>query len=87
MQGKYDNTNRGALFKNDRREKDTHPEYKGSINVDGEEYWLSAWVKTSNSGQKFFSLTVQAKNTKSVPLPKPRSIIQEDNPVDDDIPF
>jgi hypothetical protein len=57
----FDNTNRGALFKNTRREKDTHPEYNGSINVDGHDYWISAWVKEGKSG-KFFSLSVKRKD-------------------------
>lgn len=57
----YDNTNRGALFKNTRREKDTHPEYNGSINVDGHDYWISGWVKDGKSG-KFFSLSVKRKD-------------------------
>lgn len=61
----YDNTNRGVLRKNDRKEKDTHPEYKGNINVDGQEYWLSAWVKEhENMGGKYFSLSVQKKEAK-----------------------
>ena len=57
----YDNTNRGVLFKNDRKETERHPEYKGSINVDGQEFWLSAWVKDGKSG-KFMSLSVTPKN-------------------------
>ena len=83
----YDNTNTGALFKNDRREKDTHPEYKGSINVGGEEYWLSAWVKTSKNGAKYFSLSVQPKNTKSVPQVKTTVSVPTVNDFDDEIPF
>ena len=43
----YDNTNKGILGKNKDKSKETHPEYKGQINVDGVEYWLSAWVKTN----------------------------------------
>lgn len=27
----YDNTNRGALFKNGRKESDKHPDYRGDI--------------------------------------------------------
>ena len=80
----YDNTNRGALFRNEQRKSDTHPEYKGSINIDGEEYWLSAWVKTAKTGNKFFSLSVQAKNTKSVPQPRPAAPAED---FADDIPF
>ena len=37
----YDNTNRGILSRNERKEKDSHPDFVGSINVDGKDYWLS----------------------------------------------
>lgn len=62
----YDNTNSGLLAKNTRKEKDTHPAYTGSINVDGKDYWISAWVKegregTKLEGQKYFSLSVKPK--------------------------
>jgi hypothetical protein len=52
--------NSGTLFKNDRKEKETHADYNGSITVDGVEYWLNAWVKTGKKG-KFFSLSVRPK--------------------------
>lgn len=64
MSQQYDNTNRGVLFRNDRRESDKHPEYNGSINIDGVEYWLSAWVKDGKKG-KFFSLAVKPKQQRS----------------------
>ena len=61
MTQQYDNTNKGALFKNTRREKDSQPEYNGSINVDGHDYWISAWLKDGKQG-KFFSLSVKRKD-------------------------
>lgn len=41
----YDNTNRGSIWKNERKEKDTHPDFKGSLNVEGVEYWVSGWKR------------------------------------------
>ena len=48
----YDDTNRGALFKNERKEAETHADYRGSINVGGTDFWISAWLKTSTAPQK-----------------------------------
>jgi uncharacterized protein (DUF736 family) len=57
----YDNNNKGALFKNKKKETDNHPDYNGSITVDGTEYWISSWLKTSKNGEKFMSLSVKPK--------------------------
>jgi len=65
----YDNTNQGALFRNDRRESERHPEYTGSINVEGKEFYLSAWVKESKAGRKYFSLSVQPKQVQESDAP------------------
>lgn len=59
----YDNSNRGALFVNHDKKKPTHPDYKGSFtDADGNEFWLSAWKKTSKDGQhKFLSISATSK--------------------------
>ena len=91
----YDNTNRGVLFKNDRKEKDTHPDYKGSINADGVEYWLSAWMKEGAKG-KFMSFSLTPKEqtqtaAQAAQKAEPPQRQQQAAPVveqlDDDIPF
>lgn len=56
----YDNTNKGTLGRNKRKEKDTHPDFSGKLNVEGVDYWLSGWTKESN-GERFFSLAVKRK--------------------------
>lgn len=83
----YDNTNSGTLFKNDRKEKETHPDYKGQINIDGTDYWLSAWVKVSKDGtKKFMSLSVKAKDEQAKPAAKGSQGSGFDD-IDDPLPF
>jgi hypothetical protein len=63
MSKDFDNTNRGILSRNDRKEAETHADFKGEINVGGTDYWLSAWVKERKDGSgKFFSLSVKPKD-------------------------
>jgi hypothetical protein len=53
--------NSGALFKNARKEKPSHADYAGNITVNGQQYWLNAWIKESKDGRKFMSLAVRPK--------------------------
>jgi hypothetical protein len=85
----YDNSNSGMLARNDKKETETHPDFKGSINVDGVEYWLSAWVREGKpggkmEGRKFFSLSVSPKE-QSAPKAAPQKAASFDQ-LDDDIP-
>lgn len=98
----YDNTNRGVLFVNDRKQGDKHPDYKGTINVGGKEFWLSAWKKNGAKGE-FFSLSVEAKDEAAAasksPAAKPAPTAAAAKPasaskpapnfseMDDDFPF
>lgn len=41
----------GSLFTNDKREKKTHPHLRGTIRVDGTDYWLSAWINETKDSQ------------------------------------
>lgn len=86
----YDNTNRGALWRNTKKEKDTQPDHTGKLNVDGKDYWLSAWIKDGQNG-KYFSLSVKemepVAGSKQPQLGR-IDLIPEEEPVNlDDIPF
>jgi len=72
----YSNENSGLLAKNDKQGNESRPDYRGSINVDGREYWLSAWIKqgrdgTKLAGQKYMSLSVKPKGEQAAYAPAP----------------
>jgi uncharacterized protein (DUF736 family) len=54
----YDDSNRGVLFKNDRKKTEKHPDLSGTININGVDHWLNAWSKVSQNGKKFISLSI-----------------------------
>jgi len=93
----YDNTNRGQLWGNDKKEKDTHPDFKGSINVEGKEYWLSAWKRKPDANPKApaLSFSIQSKdeayqkaeNAVNAPQAPEVPYNQGGGSFDDDIPF
>ncbi len=84
----YDNTNKGAFWKNEDRKSDTHPHYKGSINVEGVEYWLSAWKSDgSNPKAPLIKLSIQKKESQAPQPNQPAPTAPMDDSFDDDIPF
>ena len=79
----YDNTNRGALFRNDDKDGENDRDYSGTINIEGREFWLSGWIKTSKkTDKKFLSLSVKPKDAEKA---KPKATAREE--MDDEIPF
>ena len=82
----YDNTNRGVLFRNDKKESEKHPDFTGSMDVGGVDHYLSAWVKESKQGKKFFSISIKPKNEVAAPaIQQAKQAVEQD--FEDDIPF
>lgn len=65
----YDDKNRGILFINDKKETEKHPDFKGSINVNGKEFWLSGWKKVIKNGSKVISVSIQPKDDRQSSQP------------------
>jgi hypothetical protein len=59
---KYDDRDRGALFRNSKKESDNQPDYTGSLNVNGSDFWISGWINTSKAGSKYMSLAIRSKD-------------------------
>jgi uncharacterized protein (DUF736 family) len=77
-------TNTGAIFKNDKKTKDTQPDYRGKINVDGKDLEISLWLKESKQGLKYFSASLQE------PYVKPNNEVTQSTPTEstiNDLPF
>lgn len=55
--------NSGALFRNTRKHSDTDADYFGSVNLEGREFRISAWLNVSKqSGQKYMRLAIKPKD-------------------------
>ena len=82
--------NTGAIFKNDNKKADNHPDYKGKVNVNGKEMEVALWMKTSAKGVKFFSVSFSEPYIKTNE-PQINGTLKQPNYVNldanDDLPF
>ena len=59
--------NSGALFTNDKKTKETHPDLNGKVTILGRDFYISAWKKQTNQGKGYLSLSIKPvdeENTK-----------------------
>ena len=82
--------NSGAMFVNDKKESETHPDRKGSALIDSKEYWVSGWINTSKmTGNKYMSLKFSAKDeAQQQGMAQAQKAVQPKTAeFDEDIPF
>ena len=75
--------NSGAIFKNDKKTAETHPDYKGKVNVNGADMEVALWLKESKAGMKYFSASFSEPYIKPVLSAPAVPFALED----DDLPF
>ena len=70
--------NTGSLFKNDRKETESQPDYKGSAKIGGVDYWVSGWINETN-GKKYVGLSVQPKDATAQANPPATAVTTDDD--------
>ena len=65
----YDNNLSGVLFKNDKGDNEKRPDYKGSAEIEGVQYWVSAWIREGAKG-KFMSMKYERKEQQAATAPQ-----------------
>lgn len=96
----YDNTNKIAIFKNDKGDNPKRPDYRGTLNIDGREYKCSLWIreKKDGSGMKYMQGGIEpakegemrAGDSRPMPTPAPAPQTPANaaqSPKDEDVPF
>jgi hypothetical protein len=71
---------KGVLFQN-KKTKDTHPDYKGTVMLDGKMYKLAGWIKPTQYGH-LVSLSLDTYQSSAERGPIEREVRN-----DSDVPF
>jgi hypothetical protein len=89
----YDDKNRGSIWRNEKKTTDKHPDFTGSLNVDGKDYWVSAWKRKEGSSDRAPALSFSVKPKDGKPMDATPSRAIPPHPgsprddMDDTIPF
>ena len=68
----YDNSNRGSIWRNEKKSKDADADFTGSLNIDGKDYFVNAWRRKEGASEKSpalsFSIKPKAARQSDVPF-------------------
>lgn len=84
----FDNSNKGALWRNKDKRTDQHPDFTGIINVDGQDYYLSGWSRPPGANPKAPTLTLRIARKHDKQQRQQQAVNYYPNTTfDDDLPF
>lgn len=87
----YDNDNRGAIWKNDNKATDKHPDFKGKATIGGVDYYVSAWKRGPDDNPKAPALRFSVTAVSDVAEKGMQQARQAAQPTaddfEDDLPF
>ena len=85
----YSNDNKGAIWRNEKKETENHPDFTGSAIINGVDMWVSAWKRKPDAKEKSpaLSFTFKAKDEakSSAPVANKKSSYADD--FDKEIPY
>lgn len=86
----YDNNNRGSIWKNDKKQKDNDPDFTGALEVDGVQYWVSAWKRKADAKPNAPALSFSIRRKDEAHrqgVEQARKTIDASDGFSDEIPF
>lgn len=63
--------NTGALFKNENKATENHPDYSGTCLINGVEMFFDGWIKTAETGRKWMSFSFKPKQKQAAAAQAP----------------
>lgn len=78
----------GALFKNDKGDNPSRPDYRGDVMVGGVVYEVSGWIKPlpSDASKRFMSLSAKPKQQQRQERQQPQRQQRQAPDADEDYP-
>ena len=73
----------GSFFRVEEKKNDNGPDYEGKLVLEGKEWRMAGWVKTTGAGKKWLSLKVEPPR-QAEPVRAPAGNAGQP---DDDVPF
>lgn len=78
--------NQGILFQN-KKEKDSQPDFRGELNVEGTVFQIALWKKKSKNDNAYLSVQVEPKKERAEPKTIGDVLEQTKSTLDDEIPW